>query len=45
MRRTIFEPEHESYREVVREFVITNDYLNAEAIRLDAGVRLGPRSR
>ena len=23
----------------------TNDYLNAEAIRLDAGVRLGPRSR
>jgi NAD(P)-dependent dehydrogenase (short-subunit alcohol dehydrogenase family) len=27
------------------EHLIANDYLNAEAIRLDAGVRLGPRSR
>jgi NAD(P)-dependent dehydrogenase (short-subunit alcohol dehydrogenase family) len=27
------------------EHLIVNDYLNAEAIRLDAGVRLGPRSR
>jgi NAD(P)-dependent dehydrogenase (short-subunit alcohol dehydrogenase family) len=27
------------------EHLILNDYLNAEAIRLDAGVRLGPRSR
>jgi 3-hydroxyacyl-CoA dehydrogenase / 3-hydroxy-2-methylbutyryl-CoA dehydrogenase len=27
------------------EHIIENDYLNAEAIRLDAGTRLGPRSR
>jgi len=27
------------------EHLIANDYLNAESIRLDAGVRLGPRSR
>jgi NAD(P)-dependent dehydrogenase (short-subunit alcohol dehydrogenase family) len=27
------------------EHLIVNDYLNAEAIRLDGGVRLGPRSR
>jgi NAD(P)-dependent dehydrogenase (short-subunit alcohol dehydrogenase family) len=27
------------------EHLIRNDYLNAESIRLDAGVRLGPRSR
>ena len=27
------------------EHLLTNDYLNAESIRLDAGVRLAPRSR
>lgn len=27
------------------EHLLTNDYLNAETIRLDAGARLGPRSR